>query len=84
MGAVPAREEVEGLPPTWIGVGALDLFVEEDVAYATRLIQAGVPTTLLVVPGAYHGFDGMAPEAAVSQAFTASWRSALIAALAPE
>ena len=49
-GAVPARvENLAGLPPAFIGVGALDLFVDEDVEYARRLINAGVPTELLVV-----------------------------------
>src|SRR6266849_4763043 len=39
--AVPARvATVAGLPPAWIGVGALDLFVEEDMEYARRLDDA--------------------------------------------
>ena len=38
--AVPARvATVAGLPPAWIGVGALDLFVEEDMEYARRLVH---------------------------------------------
>jgi acetyl esterase/lipase len=38
--AVPARAAtVVGLPPAWIGVGALDLFVAEDMEYARRLVQ---------------------------------------------
>ena len=48
---------MKGLPPTWIGVGALDLFVQEDMEFARRLMEAEVPTELHVVPGAYHGFD---------------------------
>jgi acetyl esterase/lipase len=68
--AVPARREgLSGLPPAWIGVGTLDLFHDEDVAYAQRLTDAGVPVELLVVPGAYHGFDGVQGGAAVSRAF---------------
>lgn len=56
--AVPARrEDLGGLPPAWIGVGDVDLFHEEDQVYAHRLKQAGVPCDLLVVPGAFHGFD---------------------------
>ena len=36
--AVPARsDDLSGLPPAWIGVGTLDLFHDEDVAYAGRL-----------------------------------------------
>jgi acetyl esterase/lipase len=57
-GSVPARlDDLRGLPPTFIGVGSIDLFVDEDIEYARRLIQAGVPVTLDVVPGAFHGFQ---------------------------
>jgi acetyl esterase/lipase len=56
--AVPARAtDVGGLPPTFIAVGALDLFLEESLEYARRLVRAGVPTELHVIPGAYHGFQ---------------------------
>jgi acetyl esterase/lipase len=82
-GSVPARvENLAGLPPAFIGVGALDLFVDEDVEYARRLINAGVPTELLVIPGAYHGFDELVPDAAVSKRFAESWMVALRRAFA--
>lgn len=65
--AVPARRtDLSGLPPTWIGVGTLDLFHNEDLEYARRLTEAGVPTDLHVVPGGYHAFDASEPTAAVS------------------
>lgn len=68
--AVPARrEDLHGLPPAWIGVGTLDLFHDEDLAYAERLRAAGVPCDVEVVPGAFHGFDGILPKAEVSRAF---------------
>jgi triacylglycerol lipase len=55
--AVPARAaRLDGLPPTFIAVGAIDLFADEDIAYARRLIAVGVPTELHVIPGAFHGF----------------------------
>jgi acetyl esterase/lipase len=77
-GAVPARvRDLSRLPPTFIGVGALDLFIEEDLEYAGRLIAAGVPMEVHVVPGAYHGFDGLAPDTGPARHFTAT----LIAAL---
>jgi triacylglycerol lipase len=58
--AVPARAaDLSGLPPTFISVGALDLFLEEDMDFVRRLTRAGVPAELHVIPGAYHGF-GMA------------------------
>lgn len=81
-GSVPGRvENLAGLPPAFVGVGALDLFVEEDVECAQRLIAAGVPTELHVVPGAYHAFDLLIPNAAVSMRFTGYWTGALRRAL---
>lgn len=63
--AAARRADLTGLPPAWIGVGDLDLFYPEDVGYARRLREAGVPCELVVVPGMYHGadaiFDGKAP-----------------------
>ena len=64
--AAARAESLAGLSPTFIGVGALDLFLEEDLEYARRLMRAGVPTELHVYPGAFHGFD-MAAGASVSQ-----------------
>jgi acetyl esterase/lipase len=75
--AAPARaESLAGLPPTFIGVGALDLFVEEDIEYARRLMRDGVPTELHVYPGAYHGFS-RAANARVTQAFRRDVANAL-------
>lgn len=68
--AVPARrEDLSGLPPAWLGVGTFDLFHDEDLAYAERLKAAGVLCEVEVVPGAFHGFDGIVPKAHVSQSF---------------
>lgn len=56
-GSVPARvNDLTGLPPACITVGALDLFLEEDLEYARRLTRAGVAVELHVIPGGYHGF----------------------------
>lgn len=58
IGGVPARvKNLAGLPPTFIGVGSIDLFVDKNIDYAQRLNAAGVAIELVVVPGAYHGFD---------------------------
>lgn len=81
--AAPARrEDLAGLPPAWIGVGSLDLFHDEDVLYAERLRSAGVACELDVVDGAFHGFDGMAPKAAVTRRFHAAQVEALLGAFA--
>lgn len=77
-GAVPARvRNLAGLPPTFIGVGAIDLFAAEDTEYAQRLVNAGVATELVIVPGAFHAFDAVVPQAELSQEFTALWHDAL-------
>jgi acetyl esterase/lipase len=55
--AAARADDLSGLPPTFISTGALDLFLEEDMEYARRLIRQGVPVELHVYPGAYHAFD---------------------------
>jgi acetyl esterase/lipase len=64
--AAARAEDLRGLPATFISVGALDLFLEEDVDYARRLTRAGVPVELHVYPGAFHGF-GLVGETALSR-----------------
>jgi triacylglycerol lipase len=54
--AAARTADVSGLPPTYISVGGLDLFLEENLTYADRLSRAGVPVELHLYPGAYHGF----------------------------
>ena len=65
--AAPGRAEVlSGLPPTFIGVGALDLFLSEDLQFAQRLLRDGVPTELHVYPGAFHAFTTADDKSSVS------------------
>jgi len=59
-------EDLSGLPPAFIDVGTVDLFRDEDIAFANRLMQAGVPCELHVNPGAYHASEVLAPGAALS------------------
>jgi acetyl esterase/lipase len=79
--AASRAKDLSKLPPAYIPVGALDLFVDENIEYAQRLIQAGVPTELHVYPGAFHGFDVFAPSAKVSKQFKADRDDALKRAL---
>ncbi|MGH8336709.1 MAG: alpha/beta hydrolase [Gammaproteobacteria bacterium] len=79
--AASRATDLSKLPPAYIPVGALDLFVDENIEYAQRLIQAGVPTELHVYPGAFHGFDLFAPSAKVSKQFKADRDNALKRAL---
>ncbi|MCH9666309.1 MAG: alpha/beta hydrolase [Actinomycetia bacterium] len=66
--AAPARaQDLSGLPDTYIDVGDLDIFRDEDIEYARRLSAAGVPTELHLFPGCPHAFDGLARGAAVSR-----------------
>ena len=64
--AHPARAEtLAGLPPAFIGVGSLDMFVDECLSYTARLSRDGVPVELVVYPGVFHGFT-IAAEARVA------------------
>ncbi len=76
--AAPGRaDDLSGLPSAWIGVGELDLFQAEDVAYAARLVAAGVPCRLHEVEGMYHGADQAAAKAPSMQEYRESMLSAL-------
>lgn len=74
--AAARADDLAGLPPTFLSVGSLDLFVEEDIAYAGRLIAAGVPTELHVYPGAFHAYD-MVPGARLTEGFYRDFLGAL-------
>ncbi len=81
--SVPARvTNLAGLAPAFIGVGSIDLFAPEDIDYAQRLILAGVPTEMSLVPGGFHAFDGIAPQASLSIQFKQAWNEAIRRAFA--
>jgi acetyl esterase/lipase len=76
--SVPARrDDLSALPPAWIGVGSLDLFHDENVTYARRLKECGVPCELKVVQGGFHGFDLAGPQVNVVREFRQSQVDAL-------
>jgi acetyl esterase/lipase len=73
--AAPARAaDLSGLPPAFIDVGSAETFRDEDVAYATRIWQAGGSAELHVWPGGFHGFAGLMPGASLSRAAVAAQR----------
>jgi acetyl esterase/lipase len=71
------RTDLSNLPPAWIGVGTLDLFYEEDQAYAQRLRASGVDVQWHEVPLMYHGTDVLCPDAPAMRAFREDMESAL-------
>lgn len=73
--AAARRQELSGLPPTWIGAGDIELFYAEDRDYAERLAAAGVAVTVDTVPGAPHGFEAWAADTAIAKAYLARARA---------
>ncbi len=66
--AAPARAaDLSGLPPAYVGVAELDVYRDEGITYATRLMQSGTRAELHVFPGTIHGFEVIVPTAAVSR-----------------
>jgi acetyl esterase/lipase len=81
--AAPARrEDLKGLPKAWIGVGDVELFYEEDKAYANKLTAAGVACELDVISGAPHAFEGVAPDSQLAKEYMARSKAWLKKALA--
>jgi acetyl esterase/lipase len=74
--AAARAADVSGLPPTYISVGGLDLFLEENMIYADRLSRAGVPVEFHIYPRAFHGFYRV-PHARVTKQAEHDTREAL-------
>lgn len=71
--AAPARaKDLARLPATFIDVGSVDIFRDEDMDYAAQLSRAGVPVEFHLWPGGFHGFEGIAPDSALSRASLAA------------
>ena len=81
--AAARATDLSKLPPTYIAVGSHEVFLDEDVEYALRLARADIPVELHVYPRAFHGWDALAPTAAISQRFAADRDQALKRALYP-
>jgi acetyl esterase/lipase len=80
--AAPARrDDLSGLPATWLYAGDIELFHDEIVEYAGRLRAAGVDTALTIVPGAAHGFENWAATTPLAESLLAEARTWLGEAL---
>ncbi|MDH2416120.1 alpha/beta hydrolase [Nocardioides sp. CER19] len=65
--AAPARlRNFDGLAAAYIEVGELDIFRDEDAAYAAALWGAGTSCELRVRAGAPHDFDWFAPDGPIA------------------
>jgi acetyl esterase/lipase len=80
--AAARRDDVSGLPPTWMYTSDIELFHDEDLAYARRLESAGVDTTLEIVSGAPHGFEAWAADSVLAREIVSRARTWLGAQLA--
>ncbi|MFG2092719.1 alpha/beta hydrolase [Streptomyces sp. NPDC048612] len=81
--AAARATDLSGLPPASVLVCDLDPMRDAGLAYARRLMDAGVPVTVRNVPGAWHGFELFAPDSRVAREMAAYWTGQLRAALYP-
>lgn len=83
--AAPARAtDLSGLPRTYLECGSADGLRDETLTYAARLSQAGVSVDLHLWGGGYHGFEALAPHAAISRACLAARDEFMRRAIGPD
>lgn len=70
-------KDLTGLPPLFSYIGQLDPGRDENIAYWTRMMEAGVEVEYHVFPGCYHCFELSVPDADYSQAAYALTYAAL-------
>lgn len=79
----PARmSDLRGLPPAFVDVGGAEVFRDEDIDYASRILAAGGECELHVWGGAFHGFYDIAPDSGLARACIAAreaWLTRLLA-----
>ncbi len=79
--AAPLHGNLEGLPPCHLLAAALDPLCDDSFLLANRLVEAGVPVRLDVVPGVVHGFLQMTARLAPAMAATETIAAEIAAAL---
>jgi acetyl esterase/lipase len=58
--AAPGRaKDLSGLPKTYLDVGTVDMFRDDVLNYATRLLKGGVEVELHVYPAVPHSFEAV-------------------------
>ncbi|WP_164847517.1 alpha/beta hydrolase [Sphingobium algorifonticola] len=78
--ASPAlAEDLTGFPPTFLAVGDIDLFLDENLSFASRLARSQVGLEMHVYRGGYHGFN-LVPDAPISEAFARDCMAAIVRA----
>ncbi len=66
--AAPSRANYLGnLPPSYIEVGGMEVFRDEDIDYASKMMANNVPVELHVYPGTFHSWHSQAPDAGVTK-----------------
>jgi acetyl esterase/lipase len=79
-GAAARLEDFRGLPPAYIEVGELDIFRDESLSYARRLLAAGISTEVHLHPAVPHAPEALVPGAEISRRMLAD-RDRVISAL---
>lgn len=54
--AVPLLDDLHGLPPTWLGVGADDPLMNDTLAVHQKILASGGSSTLVTYPNLPHAF----------------------------
>ncbi len=75
--AAARATDFSNLPPAFVTVGTEDLFRDEDIHYAQRLMAAGIPTELEVYAGMYHGGELLLPNTTIGKRMIQGYREAL-------
>jgi acetyl esterase/lipase len=79
--AVPGRaSNLHGLPPVFITVGNIDVFRDECVEFASRLMRDGNDVELHVWPGVFHAAEQFS-QAAIVKRMASENQAAMIRAL---